>query len=91
MTRGIIADPRTRRWTMFILLAAALLMLFAGATFLAGAIESPWTFLLYWFVCAWLTLAALLLALLDILMVRVIARRERRRLEEEMKGKHEPR
>ncbi len=35
MTRGIILDPRTRRWAMFILLLAALLMLFAGSTFLS--------------------------------------------------------
>ncbi len=81
MTRGIILDPRTRRWAMFVLLMAALFMLFAGSTFLANALPMPWTFIIYWGICAWLTLAALLLALFDILILRVAARRERRLLE----------
>jgi membrane protein implicated in regulation of membrane protease activity len=83
MTRGILLDPRSRRWAMFILLLAALAMLFAGSTFLSGEINTPWSFLVYWGICAWLTLAALLLALWDLLLLRVAARRERRRLEEQ--------
>jgi hypothetical protein len=81
VTRGIILDPRSRRWSMFILLLVALLMLFAGSSFLSGALDTPMSFLLYWGVCAWLTLAALLLALWDILLLRAAARRERRKLE----------
>jgi hypothetical protein len=84
MTRGILMDPRTRRSAMFTLLLGALVMLFAGSTFLAGELPRPWGFILYWFICAWLTLAALMLALWDILMVRTAARRARRRLEKEM-------
>jgi len=84
MTRGIILDPRTRRWAMFILLLAALCMVFAGSTFLAGGIATPLSFLIYWGVCAWLTLGALLLALWDLLLLRAAARRERRRLEKQI-------
>ena len=87
ISRGIMLDPRTRRWAMFVLLLAALIMLFAGSTFLAGSIAPPWSFVLYWGVCVWLTLAALLLALWDLLLVRAAARRERRRLEKRMMGR----
>jgi peptidoglycan/LPS O-acetylase OafA/YrhL len=89
MTRGILINPRSRRSAMFMLLLAALAMVFAGATFLAGSIATPWTFIVYWGICGWLTFAALLLALWDMLMIRVEARRTRRELERRMKG-HPP-
>ena len=84
LTRGILLDPRTRRGAMFVLLIAALVMLFAGNTFLAGTLPLPWGFMIYWAVCAWLTLAALLLALWDLLLLRAAARRERRKLERQI-------
>lgn len=84
MTRGIILDPRSRRWAMFILIVAALLMVFAGSTFLGPFIATPWSFIFYWGVCAWLTLAALLLAIWDIILMRVAARRQRRELEKQI-------
>ena len=89
VTRGIILDPRVRRWAMFILLMAALAMVFAGYTFLAGTLSTPWNFIVYWGACGWLTFAALMLALWDLLMVRAAARRERRRLEKQVLG-HPP-
>ena len=59
----------------------ALVMLFLGATFLDGWLrEHPALFILYWLACAWATMTGLLLALYDMLMVRVAARREQRRL-----------
>jgi hypothetical protein len=90
VTRGIILDPRTRRWAMFILLLAALVMLFAGSTFLAGSLATPLSFLVYWGVCGWLTIGALILALWDILMLRVAARRERRKLENQFTAREHP-
>jgi len=61
--------------------------LFVGATFLAGMLrEAPVWFLLYWAVCAWLTVCSLLLALLDLLVVRAQARRARRELHHEIFG-----
>jgi hypothetical protein len=85
MTRGIILDPRSRRWTMFVLIVAALLMVFAGSTFLTPVINTPWTFIGYWGACAWITFAALLLAVWDIIMVRVAARQHRRALEKQIR------
>jgi len=87
VTRGILFDPRTRRWAMFFLLLAALAMVFAGWTYLDGMLPMPWGFIAYWFVCGWLTLAALLLALWDLLLVRAAARRERRKLEKQTIGR----
>jgi hypothetical protein len=84
VTRGIILDPRSRRWAMFFLILASLLMAFAGDTFLASSIVTPMNFIVYWGICAWLTFTALLLALWDILLLRVAARRERRRLEKDV-------
>jgi hypothetical protein len=90
ITRGILLDPRSRRWGMFVLLLAALVMLFAGSTFLAGSITTPMDFLIYWGICAWLTLAALLLALWDMLLLRIEARRVRRELQKKiLEEKHD--
>jgi len=89
VTRGIILDPRTRRWAMFILILGALVMCFAGSTFLVPYLTTPMSLLVFWGICAWLTFAALLLALWDILLVRAAARRERIRLEK-LIAEHKP-
>jgi hypothetical protein len=82
-TRGVIRDQTVRRKVMFILLLAALLLLFAGSTFLVPFLNPRehlgWA-LFFWMVCIWLTLTALLLALYDLLMVRRAARVEQREL-----------
>src|SRR5579862_6171189 len=83
-TKGIIRDQTVRRWAMFILVIGALLMAFAGSTFLNGwLIADKWMFLLYWLVCAWLVMTAMLLAVFDLLAVRLLLRREQRRLRQE--------
>jgi hypothetical protein len=87
VTRGILINPRSRRWAMFICISAAMVMLFAGATFLESIISTPITFLIYWGICSWLTLASLLLALWDILLLRTAARRQRRELEKQFTGR----
>jgi hypothetical protein len=89
ITRGILLDPRVRRWAMFVLLMVALVMLFAGNTFLAGNLSIPWVFVIFWGICGWLTFTALMLALWDLLLLRVEARKERRRLEQEFARKKE--
>ncbi len=49
-------------------------LLFFGATFLSSwLIARPAFFLLYWGVCAWLTLTAVLLALFDMRCIRARA------------------
>jgi hypothetical protein len=90
VTRGILLDLHVRRWAMFILLFTALCMLFAGSTWLAPSISTPWSFIIYWGICAWLTVTALLLALWDMLLIRTAARRERRRLEKLMTASRPP-
>ncbi len=73
---------------MFIMLLVALVMLFVGSTFLnTMLLEKPVLLLGYWAVCAWLTFCALLLALYDMLVLRVAASRERRKLREEILGR----
>ena len=82
-TRGLIRDQRNRRMVMSALLVFAVLMLIAGTTFLHDTLsprEHAVRFILFWLVCAWFTITALLLALFDAVMVRAQARAERRRL-----------
>ena len=81
ITKGIIREQTTRRSAIFFVMLAALVMLFLGATFLDGWLrDHPVLFILYWLACAWATMTGLLLALYDMLMVRVAVRREQRRL-----------
>jgi hypothetical protein len=88
ISKGIIRDHQTRRWTMFYALLAAMLLLFAGSVLIEGWLREH-VFLLFawWAACAWLTLLAVLLALFDILVIRAAARQERRRLERELARK----
>src|SRR2546426_1827749 len=92
-TRGLIRDQTMRRKTMFVLLVIALVLLFSGSTFLAPTItprEHPAWFILFWFVCGWLTLTAMLLALFDLLMVRLQARKTQRMLREDFSHRESP-
>ena len=80
-TRGVIRDQTARRKTMFVLLVVALVLLFAGSTLLHSILNPHahlvW-FILYWLVCGWLTVTAMLLALFDLLVVRAQARKAER-------------
>lgn len=90
-TLGVIRDSRLRRQFMFYALVVALLLLFAGTTFLETSLRQHYLILAgYWFVCVWLTLAALLLALYDMVAIRAAARRERRKLEREYLAQRPP-
>jgi predicted membrane protein len=82
-TRGMVRDQTTRRRIMFILLLVALALLFSGTTFLQTTLNPrarPVWFILFWVVCGWLTLTALLLAVFDLLMVKLESRKEQRLL-----------
>jgi uncharacterized membrane protein len=88
-TRGVIRDQNTRRKAMLFLLALALLLLISGLTFLQSALnpqEHPWRVILFWIVCIWLTFTAMLLALFDLLILRLQARRAERALSEKLEG-----
>jgi protein-S-isoprenylcysteine O-methyltransferase Ste14 len=82
-TQGLLRDQRSRRVIMAISLVVTLGLLLCGLTLLRAWLdphEHPGRFILYWLICGWQTLLALLLALLDILMVRAQARAARKTL-----------
>ena len=88
-TRGVIRDQNTRRKAMLLLLALALLLLILGFTVLQPALnpqEHPWRVIIFWIVCIWLTFTALLLALFDLLVLRLQARRAERALREKLEA-----
>ena len=85
VTRGGIRDQNIRRKAMLCLLVIALLLLISGFTFLQPALnpqDHPWRVVFFWIVCIWLTFTALLLALFDLLVLRLQARRAERALRE---------
>jgi hypothetical protein len=89
-TRGVIRDQRTRRKAMVVLLTLAVLMLLAGFTVFQSAMnprEHPWFVILFWIACVWLTFTAMLLAIFDLLMVRLEATRAQRALREKLETK----
>lgn len=93
VTRGLLRDERSRRKTMGISLLIAVVMLVAGLTVLRPWLnphEHPWRFIFFWFACAWETLLVLLLALLDLLLVRAQARAARRAFQEEFSKRTTP-
>ena len=92
-TRGVIRDHNMRRKTMFVLVLVAMILLFAGSTFLQALLNwraHPVWFVFYWLICAWLTLTAILLALFDILVVRAQARKLEKSLRVQMASKETP-
>jgi hypothetical protein len=87
-TRGVIRDHKTRRKTMLILVVAALVLLLSGSTFLQAALNPrahPGWFILFWLTCAWLTLTAMLLAIFDLLIVKLESRKTQRLLQQGLK------
>jgi hypothetical protein len=89
-TKGLLRDQRSRRVIMAISLGVTLVLLLCGLTVLRAWLdphEHPWRFILYWLLCGWQTLLALLLALLDVLMVQAKARAARKALHEDAKQK----
>lgn len=86
-TRGVIRDQRTRRKAMVVLLALAVLMLFAGFTVFQSMMnprEHPWFVISFWIVCVWLTFTAVLLAIFDLLIIRREGRQAQRALRKKL-------
>ncbi|MEP6604461.1 MAG: hypothetical protein ABJB69_10990 [Spartobacteria bacterium] len=87
-TRGVLRDQSMRRKAMLFVLSSAFLLLLGGMMFLRSSLnphEHPWRVILFWGVCIWLTFTAFLLAVFDLLMVRMEARRAERFLRGSMK------
>ena len=82
-TRGLIFDQHLRRQTMFYAVLAAMLMAFAGDVLLGEWLRAKLVrFVGWWLACGWLTVLAALLALYDLLLLRVQHRLARRELRE---------
>ena len=72
------ADKR-RRWFGLLYLLIAALMLLWGTTLLETQLKG-WGFILYWLGCLLMTLLAAVTALLDIWIIRIRARQQRRKM-----------
>src|SRR5438477_12846273 len=86
-TRGLVRDQRSRRRIMMVSIAVALILLVTGLTVLRPWLdphEHPWRFVLFWFACAWDTVLVLLLALLDLLLLRAQERAARKAFRAEL-------
>ena len=91
ISRGLIRDQTARRQLMFYSVLGALVMLFLGSAVLYSWLrQNPILFIIYWALCGWVTVIAMLLAIFDLLIVRGTARRERKRLEQEFIQRHAP-
>ena len=87
MTRGLLRDQKSRRRTMAVSIAIALLFLVTGLTVFRPWLnphEHPWRFILFWLACAWETILAILLALFDMLLTRAQERAARKALREQI-------
>ena len=88
-TRGLIVDQHLRRLTMFYVVIAAMIMFFAGVTFLEDWLDGHHhlgRFCAYWLACGWLTILAALLAIYDLLLLRIQHRILRRELRAKFLG-----
>ena len=87
IAKGILRDQSARRSAMFIILLAAIILLFLGSTLLNNYLsENVGTFLIYWGACGWLTLTAFFMSIYDLLSLRALARQEQARAKREIFG-----
>jgi len=84
ITKGLIRDPKMRRTTMFAVAVTAMLMVFFGSVFFGSRGDNLWLFIFYWAGCAWLTVLLLLLALYDLIALRLKMAAEQKKLKSEI-------
>jgi small-conductance mechanosensitive channel len=91
IAKGIARDQTVRRSAMFMIILAAIVLLFLGSTLLSEFLaEHVGIFLVYWFACGWLTLTAILMSIYDLLCLRAQARRERAEAKRQIFGDDQP-
>jgi hypothetical protein len=89
--KGLIRHQHARRTLMFYVVFVALVLVFAGSTlFWSWLRDHPLFFLGYFGLCAWLTVLAVLLAVYDMVKVRIEGRRARQQLAEKILHRNEP-
>ena len=72
---------------MLYVIAAALGLAVVGGTVGFDTLRANlWVFIGYWLLCAFLTVLAVLLAIYDLLMLRLLARRVQRELDARMRA-----
>jgi hypothetical protein len=89
-TRGLLRDQKSRRRTMAVSIAVALILAVTGLTVFRPWLdphEHPWRFVFFWLACAWETVLAILLALFDLLLMRAQERAARKALREQIQSK----
>ena len=87
VSKGILRDRTMRRKALFGIVLAVLFMLGLGILVLDEWLNAHViVFLLYWGACFWLTLSCILLAFYDMLLVRLEAQVERRRIKSRFLG-----
>ena len=86
LTKGLLRDTRLRRNVMLWVMAVALVMLFLGSSLMSDdwARRHVWLYFAYWAACGWLTVAGVLLAIFDMLVIRAAAKAMRRWIEEDI-------
>ena len=88
-TRGLLRDQKSRRRTMAVSIAVALILLVTGLTVFRSWLdphEHPWRFIFFWLACAWEIVLAVLLALFDLLLTRAQERAARKLLRQQMQS-----
>ncbi len=70
-------SDKRRRWFGLLYLLISGILLIWGTTWLEPYLVG-WKFVLYWFVCFLTTIMAMLIAMLDIWIIRIRARQQRR-------------
>ena len=80
--KGLIRSHRVRRTIMFWDVLVVLFLAFSGSTFFWNWLRAnPVWFLGYWALCGWLTILAAVLAIYDMIRVRLEGRHAEERLE----------
>jgi hypothetical protein len=88
-TRGLLRDQKSRRRTMAVSIAVAVILAVTGLTVFRSWLdphEHPWRFIFFWLACVWETVLAILLALFDLLLTRAQERAARKVLREQMQS-----
>jgi hypothetical protein len=88
-TRGLLRDQKSRRRTMAVSIAVALILSVTGLTVFRSWLdphEHPWRFIFFWLACAWEIVLAILLALFDLLLMRAQERAARKALREQIQS-----
>lgn len=91
LARLLVVQQPVRRSVMFYLLASALACVLVGGILFPNWLrQRPLIFLAFWLTCAAMTLAAVVLACIDLVLVRIASRVAERVLREQYRIEEDP-